>query len=365
MNSKRAVLVLALATLIVLGITFQVMAQVKAVNTANIKPATWRFSNFLPPGHFSNWCNSWLLDEIEKKSGGKIKGRLYIGEALGKAAEHYNMVVTGRAEIGELTTGFAPGTFPLCPVLQLPYNWYSSLEGSLAANDMFRHGFLDDTLRKDVKLVAINMTIPLKIWTKKPVTSFDGLKGLRLRVAGGMDIATIESLGANAIAMPLPEVYPALEKGVIDGGVYGEENAVDFKYAEVAKYLIDQPLCYAVHLIFMNKKIWDAQPKDFQAALDETFREVEVRWGLGLDILMRTHYKTILKDKYDYKIVDLPAADVEKMRQATSRVKDDWIANMEKRGLPGKKNYEGLISSMKNLGHIPEQSWVKNRALQK
>jgi TRAP-type C4-dicarboxylate transport system substrate-binding protein len=363
MNPKK-VMVFGVLIFVVLGLTTPAASQ-STKSKATLKEQLWRFSNFLPPGHWSNWCNSFLLDQIEKRTNGKIKTRLYVGEALGKAAEHYNMVVTGRAEIGELTTGFAPGTFPLCDVLKLPFSWNSALEGSLVAGHLLRNGYLDDTLRKDVKTIAINMTIPLKIWTKKPVSTLEGLKGLRLRVSGGLDIQTIEALGINAIAMPLPEVYPALEKGVIDGGVYGEENAVDFKYAEVVKYMIDLPLCYAVHLIFLNRKIWDSLPKDTQATLEEAFREEEIHWGETLDVLIREKHRTILREKYNYKVVDISPSEVEKIKVATSRVKDDWIANMEKKGLPGKKNYDAMITAMKNYGIIFDQTWVKNRALGK
>lgn len=363
MKAKK-MMVFGVLMLMVLGLAMPVASQ-PAAPKVPLKEQLWRFSNFLPPGHWSNWCNSFLLDEIEKRTNGKIKTRLYVGEALGKAAEHYNMVVAGRAEIGELTTGFAPGTFPLCDVLKLPFNWNSALEGSIVANDLLKRGFLDETLRKDVKTIAMNMTIPLKIWTKKPVSTLEGMKGLRLRVSGGLDIQTIEALGINAIAMPLPEVYPALEKGVIDGGVYGEENAVDFKYAEVAKYVIDIPLCYAVHLIFLNKKTWDSLPRDTQATLDGLFREMEIHWGETLDVLLQTKFKTILREKYDYKIVDVSPAEVEKIKAATSRVRDEWIASTGKKGLPGKKNYEAMITSMKENGIILDQTWVKNRALAK
>ncbi len=356
MNTKKLVF---LVGILVLG--FAVLASSQPKST--IKEQVWRFSNFLPPGHWSNWCNSFLLDEIEKRTNGKIKTRLFVGEALGKAAEHYNMVITGRAEIGELTTGFAPGTFPLCDVLKLPFNWNSALEGSLVAGKLLRSGYLDETLRKDVKTIAINMTIPLKIWTKKPVTTFEGLKGLRLRVSGGLDIQTIEALGVNAIAMPLPEVYPALEKGVIDGGVYGEENAVDFKFAEVVKNVIDLPLCYAVHLIFLNKKVWDSLPKNVQSNLEEAFYEEELHWGSTVDVLTREKFIPILKEKYNYNVIHFPPSEVEKVKAAVSRVKDDWIASMEKKGLPGKKNYDEMISIMKRYGIINNQTWVKNRAL--
>ncbi len=359
-KTRVAVLIMFILFLWVLPASSQA-----ASSKGALKEQLWRYSHFAPPGHWSNWGNTVLLDEIEKRTNGKIKTRLYVAEALGKAAEHYNMVMTGRAEMGEFTTGFAPGTFPLCDVLKLPFCWNSALEGSLVAGHMLRSGFLDETLRKDVKTVAINMTIPLKIWTKKPVTTFEGLKGLRLRVSGGLDIQTIEALGINAIGMPLPEVYPALEKGVIDGGVYGEENAVDFKYAEVAKYMIDLPLCYAVHLIFLNKKVWDSLPKDTQTTLEEVFRDTEIHWGETADVLVRESHKKILKEKYDYKIVDLAPAEVAKIKAATSRVKDDWIASMEKKGLPGKKNYDAMIDTMKRYGIILNQTWVKNRALAK
>jgi hypothetical protein len=63
--------------------------------------------------------------------------------------------------------------------------------------------------------------------------------------------------------------------------------------------------------------------------------------------------------------VDIAPAEVEKIKAATSRVKDDWVANMEKKGLPGKKNYDAMITSMKNHGIILDQEWVKNRALAK
>ncbi len=360
MNAKK---MMVFVVLMVLGVAMPVASQ-PASSKVQLKEQVWKYSDFLPPHHWSNWVNSWLLDEIEKRTGGKIQCKIFVGEALGKAAEHYSMVVTGRVEMAEIVTGFAPGTFPLCGVLQLPFNWNSALEGSIVANDLLRKGFLDDTLRKDVKMIAMNMTVPLKIWTKKPVSTLDGLKGLRLRVAGGLDIQTTEALGANAIAMPLPEVYPALEKGVIDGGVYAYENAIIFKYAEATKYVIDVPAGYAVHLMYMNKKLWDSLPKNIQATLDEVFRYMEIRWGGTYDVLEQRFKQSAIK-QYGVTITDLSPVEFDKMKAATFRVKDDWIADMKKKGLPGEKNYDALITSMKNFGIILDQTWVKNRAVAK
>ncbi|MCJ7593969.1 MAG: TRAP transporter substrate-binding protein [Desulfobacterales bacterium] len=329
-----------------------------------LKAQEWKYSCFLPPRQWSNWCNSWLLDEIEKRTDGKIKIQYYVAQALGKAVEHYSMVSTGRVEMGEFTTGFGPGVFPLSSVLQLPFSWNNSLLGSVVANELLKKGYLDDTYRKDVKVIALNLTETLKIWTLKPVSSMDGLKGLRLRVAGGLDAQTIGALGAAAISMPLPEVYPALEKGVLDGGVFGFRTGMDFKYPEVTNYVMDVPICIAVHMNIMNKKLWDSLPKDTQATLDQLFSEYVFHWSNTIDLL-EEEAKDIAVEKFGVKIAKLPAAEIDKMKAATAHVKDEWIAEMEKKGLPGQKNYDALTTTMKNLGIILDQTWVTNRALGK
>jgi TRAP-type C4-dicarboxylate transport system substrate-binding protein len=363
MRRHRIFSIAWLVVIILFGTTLQGAAQ--PLSSKNLpKEQVWRYSNFLPPHHFSQWCISWFLDEIEKRTGGRIKTKLFIGEALGKAAEHYSMVISGRVEMGQMITGFAPGVFPLSSVLQLPFTWNTALEGSLVANDLFRKGFLDETLRKDVKIMALNLTVPLKIWTKKPVSGLEGLKGLRLRVAGGLDTQTVDALGAAPVSMPLPEVFPALEKGVLDGGLYSFESAAIFKYAEAAKYVMDVPAGYAVGMFIMNKKTWNSLPKETQAVLDDLFRYIEVHWGETYDLLENRYKKDIIK-QYSVIVADISPGEIEKMKAATVRVKDDWIADMKKKGLPGQENYDALITSMKNFGIMLDQTWVKNRALAK
>ena len=364
MHSRKVMFVLACAVVLILGLSFEAMSQSKAPSSAASKQQTWRFSNYLPPPHWSNWCNSWLLDAIEERTKGRIKTRLFVAEALGKAAEHYSMVASGRVEMGEIVTGFVPGTFPLASVMQLPFTWKTSIDGSMAATDLFRKGYLDETLRKDVKMFKINTTVPLKIWTKKPVSTLEGLKGLRLRVAGGLDVQTVEALGANAISMPLPEVYPALEKGVIDGGLYSFESAATFKYAEATKCVMDVPAGYAVHMWIMNKKLFDSQPKDIQAILEGIFRDAPIHWGNTYDTLEENFRQDIIK-RYNVVVANVSPAEFEKMRTATLKVKDGWLADMKKRGLPGQENYDALQASMRDLAIIPDQSWVKNRAMAK
>ena len=63
-----------------------------------------------------------------------------------------------------------------------------------------------------------------ELTTKEPVTRLDQLEGLTIRTPSAPTmVATWRALGARAEAMPWPEVYSALEQGVIDG----QENPLD------------------------------------------------------------------------------------------------------------------------------------------
>ena len=71
MNPKKIKLmsfVVLLAVVLALPWIPQAQAKEKV-----LKAQEWKYSCFLPPRQWSNWPNSWLLDQIEEKTEGKIK----------------------------------------------------------------------------------------------------------------------------------------------------------------------------------------------------------------------------------------------------------------------------------------------------
>ena len=62
----------------------------------------------------------------------------------------------------------------------------------------------------------------------------EDLKGMKIR-GTGTSIKVVEALGATPVAMPQPETYDALQKGVVDGLVSPIETLKGWKFAEVIK----------------------------------------------------------------------------------------------------------------------------------
>lgn len=80
------------------------------------------------------------------------------------------------------------------------------------------------------------------IHSKKPVNSLDDLKGLKLRVPGGMVSEVFQAFGASTVSLPGSDIFPALEKGTIDAADYvGPAVNWDLGFGQVTNNILFGP----------------------------------------------------------------------------------------------------------------------------
>ena len=82
------------------------------------------------------------------------------------------------------------------------------------------------------------------------------LRGLKIRGTGTY-IDIIKSYGAAAVTIDTPQVYGALERGLIDGAVGLNTNWINFKWAEPATYLVDVNLAPVGATLAVSKTAWN------------------------------------------------------------------------------------------------------------
>ena len=94
--------------------------------------------------------------------------------------------------------------------------------------------------------------------TKKPITSPDDLKGMKIRVQqSDLFIDLMNALGANATPMAYGEVYSGLQTGLIDGAENNWPSYESSKHYEVAKYYSLDGHSMAPEVLVMAKSTWD------------------------------------------------------------------------------------------------------------
>jgi TRAP-type mannitol/chloroaromatic compound transport system substrate-binding protein len=112
------------------------------------------------------------------------------------------------------------------------------------------------------------------ILLKEPIGDDGGLEGRKIRAAPIYQ-PLIHSLGGTAVILPPAEIYPALERGVVDGAVWPIFGPLQFKWYEVAPYLVTPTFGVVTHQIFMNKSKWDSLSERNQTILLEAGAELE------------------------------------------------------------------------------------------
>lgn len=129
-----------------------------------------------------------------------------------------------------------------------------------------------------VPLIAGNTGTQMGGWLNKEIKTPEDLKGLKYRI-GGFAGQVLKKLGAVPQQIPGGDIYPALEKGTIDGaewvGPYDDEK---LGFNKVAKYYY-YPGWWeggAQLSLLVNQKAWDSLSKEYQAILQSACMEAHV-----------------------------------------------------------------------------------------
>jgi TRAP-type C4-dicarboxylate transport system substrate-binding protein len=112
---------------------------------------------------------------------------------------------------------------------------------------------------------------------KAPVGPEGDFRGKKIRGTPAYH-PVIRSLGGAPVVLPIPEVYTALEKGVIDGAASPVVGLLGVKWYEVAKYVSQPAFGYAHQLFLMNLDTWNRLPDADKKIMLDVGRQMEDLW---------------------------------------------------------------------------------------
>ncbi len=293
-----------------------------------------KFSTWHPPAS-REVTTVWtpMMEELKKRSNGRITYTMYAGAALGKGPEHFDIVKKGLSDIGYFTATWTPGRFPLTDVLSMAA-WVDGKDLATNIGNEMAHKMLDKEF-EDVKVLELNGCIQSFLWTTKPIRSLADLKGKKIRSPGGLQTLYIKALGAEPVFIPLGDVYMAMDTGTIDGLVTCPPLVLAFKLHEVAKNGVKATFGCVSEGVVMNKKVWDKTPPDLQKIITDVVGNPFATTH-GLD--KKTYAQMIeeIKGK-GVTIYDLPAEEEAKWFKAFQECTRNWVADLEKQGKPAKE----------------------------
>jgi TRAP-type C4-dicarboxylate transport system substrate-binding protein len=331
---KRFGLLLLVVTALVMSGNAGDLYAAPAAKPLILKVASWM------PAHVPHGRSGiWLVQEVERKSQGRVKMEYYWSNSLVPAKQLIDALQKGVADIAFINPAYQPGKLPLLTVNTLPatspgeyYPTAKALEELMQMPE----------IRAELDKLNIRYLGPLPnttygIWTsKKQVRHVADLKGLKIRTLGLMD-NLLHALGGVPVSLGATEIYQAIEKGTLDGGAANPSMALGYKWEEVTKYYYPIAFGNVAMFVGVNKDSWKKIPPDIQAHFTALH---DIACGVAHQIYQGEGERMLDKFVAEGKItVTQPSpedfATVRKV--AKEKIWADWVNKMNKKGLPGQK----------------------------
>jgi TRAP-type C4-dicarboxylate transport system substrate-binding protein len=310
------------------------------------KVITLKVTNWFPVGHAQDVLLQEWGKDLEKRSGGKVKVNYYAGGTLVPAAQSYDAVVKGIADVSNHVMGYTMGRFPFSQVLDLPIGFPPGPGPTKIANEVYKK--FKPKEFEDVKVLWFHAMPYGLVHTKtRPVRKLEDIKGLKLRCYGS-NAKFLSAVGAAPVAMPMPDVYDALSKGVVDGLLSSYEALHGFRTGEHIKYCTENlDTAYsAAFVVAMNKKTFASLPADVQKIIEEMSPEYIEKYGK-----MWAEIDAAGKDWLVKRGVEIiPLSNEEEARwyeQGAKPLVEAYISDMKTKGLPGEEAVAFLKESFK------------------
>jgi len=302
------------------------------------------YAVFFPASHLQAKAAQAWADEVNKRSEGQIKISLFPGETLTKAAQTYEAVVSGVADIGMSVFAYTRGRFPLLEGLDLPVGYPDGVTATKIANDMVKK--YNPAELSDVHVLYLHAHGPGILATKKPVTTPADIQSLKIR-ATGLSAKIVSALGGTPISMSQGDTYEALQKGVVDATFCPIETLKGWKQGEVIDSVVDtRAIGYTTSMfVVMNKAKWDALPGDLQNILTQVSDEWIYKQGQAWDESDKQG-ETFVRD-LGKTFVSFGDEDNKALVKAMEPVYAEYTSAAAEKGLPGEAFLKDIQDMLK------------------
>ena len=310
---------------------------------------TWNWTIYGPPRAVSV-CLEHLAKVAREKSGGDFVINLKYNEQLGEAKDMLDGLKVEAFQGAMVAFSYAPAKTPLQSVLDMPFLPIPDLVAQERVQDGYQAWqALAEELARWNGWHFMTVMLPQYefMGTGKPPRNLEDWKGMRVRALGGLGDA-MKLLGAVPTSVSAPEVYTALERGTFQAASFPfTYSFIAYKLHEVSKwYTLGMQLGVVHNSLVLSQTAWKALPEEYRKILEEARPEAYRLQRLAYEEADKKSFPLFEKRKLE--VVKVTPEMREKLIATAGRpVWDQWVAEAEKKGLPGKAALDKVLELAK------------------
>lgn len=241
-----------------------------------------RLGHVFAQGNAADEASQIFARLVKERTNGEIDITVFPNSQIGGDEALGRDLSRGSVEFAFLNIGSLTGLDPLLDIHYLPYIATNTQE----VDKIFYNpkGILQRTLGETlakhnmVALAYFELDFRAVTNSKHPVRTVEDLKDLKVRVPGSASIRSFfEAAGSQAVTMPMPNLFVALQQGTVDGQDNGASIVFNSRLFEAQKYMTLTNHVYAMGAITVSKRFWDRlseeQRKIVKQAAEEAAQE--------------------------------------------------------------------------------------------
>ena len=320
-------------------------------NTHHYAPVGAAIKDFMPK-----------VDEILARTGTyKVSWIKGFGGQIVKVRGELDGVQAGLGDLGVVPGPFHPSKMSL---YQIGYvTPFTSLDVQITTDGM--HHLLETFPAMGRQMHRFNQSIlsitgtaeDYALWTKRKVTSFGDLKGMKVGAVGS-NFPWVSAAGATPVTIKgLATLYNSLKAGVYEGTVLWQQAMAAFKFCELAPNHLDTSFgAIANAVLTYNHDSWKRMPREVQGAILEATKTWSdganmailggAKWGLG-----------VCEKKYGQQTHALSGEEKKKWAFALPNIARQWAERQDKAGLPGTKMLATWMDYMRDRNQLVLRNW--------
>jgi len=321
-------------------------------------PITLRYTSHVPRSH-GMYTQAFVpfAALVERETRGRLRLQPFTDQLLHDPVDGFKAAVSGITDYTHAYVAYQPGSFKLFHAPQLPFLFPSPQIASLVIEELYPRYFKTEFERMGVYLAHCDCTSPYNIISKTPVRRLEHLRGIKMRVTGGLVAEIFRELGAVPVAIAVSEVYTALQRGVVDAVALSAPDMASYRLQEIGLYYTRADLNVLALQYCLNRQAFDTLPGD----LRETFyRLLRVRSQMAVQ-----HYYSgagheralaTLREA-GVEMIELAEDERVRWRDAVEPLRERYVAQHEAEGLPARR----VVTDMQELA--AEYASLTNEAL--
>jgi len=219
-----------------------------------------RFNVMYGPKHplckqvFAPWAK-----EVKKVTDGRVKVTMFYSNALFKPKDALDAISSRVGDVGIVLPVYTRSKLILNSVMDQPMvAGEKALQNSEALWEMYQSTPDMQKELKDVKVLWSYMNPAFQLhFTKKKVENLKALQNAVISAGGATQTQIMRLLGASPEAMPMVQVFLAMQKGVVEGCFLPYAPLRTQKIADLTHFHTNANLMAVSFFVTVNQSVWD------------------------------------------------------------------------------------------------------------